>query len=713
MNTIIFEVKTTRRIGTRDRRIGGITLFSLLRRQYTHTQTAAKNRNAMMSTADADIRSLCVDIATYFEAQATGSNPSNHDSHQIRLPSPTTLYHAGRVLYTCHSQAVADSFEAMLASLPRNYMHDVILHSLHLSYASLVVSFAMSISLSHSPAISALVERLGDSYIENSSSSKDILEGTESLCGLYLSSVNACQCCCLTNSSEEDTLELELAVISLAWVYGYLSNEKVRNDAHDEDILQIIILRTLSRMLVHGMVIRPGKSEVDMEEQLSCIVTVIQNIHSAVGGDDCILGDMLELEEDKLGEKSFISAICSKFGATNASQSPQLQYLLAMFKSFPKSSIPQSSIVGSTSIVQAERNAQSKPHEQSLTDIQIAHVKSVLPMLGDGYIEEALKCYSHNVERTVEALLRMSDGENNTTIHPRLQAIPENLPRKLRESVNQYSANVDLYRGAKVKDDGKEHAKIQKEHLKRVQQKAEEDALLLESVARMENASKTLEETDDLNCMHGATRDEYDDDYDDQYDGIGDDGGMAGGIGGLDEGLYDVDIHNIHQHHGSGRVKNEQDTWRKYNTLIKAEEDESRYWQDNQNLNRAEERGDGDATKYRGLDKGKGGRLMGPDGKYLPINRGGRKGRGSNTGGGTMSNAGRGEGGDKKQDERGGRGRGSTSKAGTDASSQGNKVDGELSKLQKRRKNDNKAKIGNHHRKDRATKKAAGIVPQG
>ena len=32
----------------------------------------------------------------------------------------------------------------------------------------------------------------------------------------------------------------------------------------------------------------------------------------------------------------------------------------------------------------------------------------------------------------------------------------------------------------------------------------------------------------------------------------------------------------------------------------------------------------------------------------------------------------------------------------------------EMSKIQKRRKNDNKAKLGNHHRKDRATKKATG-----
>jgi len=36
------------------------------------------------------------------------------------------------------------------------------------------------------------------------------------------------------------------------------------------------------------------------------------------------------------------------------------------------------------------------------------------------------------------------------------------------------------------------------------------------------------------------------------------------------------------------------------------------------------------------------------------------------------------------------------------------KKDGDaMTKIQKRRKNDNKAKIGNHHRKERAMKKAA------
>ncbi len=112
-----------------------------------------------------------------------------------------------------------------------------------------------------------------------------------------------------------------------------------------------------------------------------------------------------------------------------------------------------------------------------------------------------------------------------------------------------------------------------------------------------------------------------------------------------------------------------------------------------------------DVKNYRGPDKGKGGRLIGPEGRYLPIQRGGKKGRGGGGGrGGDAGGRGRGD--------RGGRGgRGTTNVASNGNANNkdgGKRDDGELSKIQKRRKNDNKAKIGNHHRKDRATKKASG-----
>ena len=87
--------------------------------------------------------------------------------------------------------------------------------------------------------------------------------------------------------------------------------------------------------------------------------------------------------------------------------------------------------------------------------------------------------------------------------------------------------------------------------------------------------------------------------------------------------------------------------------------------------------------KYHGPDKGKGGRLIGPDGKYLPIKKGGKKGK-------------------KQQAAKQENGGGDSKKQGVGKQEQGK----DMSKIQKRRKDANKAKIGNHHRKDRALKKA-------
>lgn len=357
-----------------------------------------------------------------------------------------------------------------------------------------------------------------------------------------------------------------------------------------------------------------------------------------------------------------------------------------------------------------------------MVDIQIDHIKSILPSLGEGYIEEALKCYNHDIGRTLEALLQFTEesgsgGTAYNNIHPRLRTLPKNLPRQLKNTVDHYTANVDLHRGATTKEDGQEHAQRQKDLIRAEERKAEEEALLVENVSRALGGLKVSgdndnDDDDDDDDYFQSNRNEYNDDYDDQYDGIGNDGRI-----GMDEGLYDVDTHNIHQKYDRGGAKNEQEMWRKYNRLIKDVDAESAFWEENRNLNRAgghnNTKGDRQSTgaentgggsieekKYRGPDKGKKGRLIGPDGKYLPVKRGGKKANpGGNPGrGGDNAGKGGGRGGGKVS------GRGAGKPQGGAKSEDGN----EMSKIQKRRKNDNKAKLGNHHRKDRATKKAAG-----
>ncbi|KAL7462107.1 hypothetical protein ACHAXS_002502 [Conticribra weissflogii] len=698
-----------------------------------------------------EITSLATALASSLESPSVDSTPNDRN----RDPLSTVAFHrAGRVLFACHaaeidgsvhipdSKYLADSFDFMVKSLPSNYVRSIILNQLHRAYATLILSFASS-APSSSPITSALKSVFGHSPVfdaSNEISWNDVMEGTESLCGIYLSSPSACRVCAFsgineTSSSQERSCELELFILSMSWVYDYISSLS-ENDKHIGNFKKVssIILETYSSLLVYGIVSDsdglPSNNlcEEEAEAKLNVLMNLVQSIQSSVGDYSYAMGDMLDCQPRK-GAISFVDAITSTF-APNGSQPPQLQYLLAMLRSSPRSSakpksIPASSVKSLKSTFEAKN--QSKP-KKSMTDIHIENIHSILPTLGEGYIEEALKCYNHDVERTIEALLQVVEGGeisnlNGTSIHPRLITLPTNLPRKLRDLPDQYAANVNMHRGNVSRDDGREHVERQKEYWKHVERQAEEEAYLVENVSRALGNLKAEENDDDEYNLKGG-EDEYDDDYDDQYDGIGDDGGMAGGIGGMDEGLYDVDIHNVHMAQGSSRYdgskgKNEQDMWRKYNRLVKDVDAESQFWEENRNMNResgrihskpptvknTDEEGEheeSDVKNYRGPDKGKGGRLIGPDGRYLPIQRGGKKGRGG--GGGDAGGRGRGD--------RGGRGgRGTTNVASNGNANNkdgGKRDDGELSKIQKRRKNDNKAKIGNHHRKDRATKKASG-----
>ena len=656
-----------------------------------------------MGAVKAEIRSLAEEVAVTFES-SVGNKAQNQ-----QLPSSITIYQTGRVLYTCHTNNninddsratnLLSSFDNMISSLPNNYMHKL-LQKLHLAYSSMILSYAKSASTT-CPTISAITSMIGkSSHASTEISENDIIEGTESLCGIYLSSQH---CCILHNTSDDDSKkELELVFTSLSWVYDYITSNEKKTGIDDESLsMQTLLLKTLSALLVHGCGLTVGKSfEEDQDEQISSIMTVIQNIQSALGDYNCALGDMLDNSDVALKEdEQFDKALRNKFEASDMSQPPQLQYLLAMLRASPKSSDkkPSSNIVDNNVATSQQTETASKPEtQQTMTDIQIEHIKSILPVLGEGYIEEALKCYNHDVERTLEALLQVSEGGQNSNIHPRLLTIPSNLPRKMKEGADQYSANVNLHRGNIAKDDGKEHLQVQKKHILHAEKQAEEEAFLIDSVSRSLGGLRVAEDDEDDELISGM-KDEYNDDYDDQYDGIGD-----GGLGDMDDGLYDVDVHNVHQKYDRGGAKNDQQMWRKYNNLIKDVDSESQFWEDNRNTNRTGSNQTG--GKNFGPDKGRGGRVIGPDGKYLPIKRGGKKGRGQPAN--NNNNQGRGGAGRGRGGGRGGRGGNGSSSKGGDPKP-GNKDGDDMSKIQKRRKNDNKAKLGNHHRKDRANKKAS------
>ena len=641
------------------------------------------------------------------------------------LPSASQIYRTGRILYHYHHRDqsspssaktnLIDGFDRILCTISRSHLSTVLLRGINYAFAELIFLYASS--LSHAPtqiisSIGALLPlRVHANKLASSYTWDDVLQGTESLCGIYLSET---ACGALVSEEEEDGANalLQIAFISLSWVYDCISS---KDKTEDRDIKDVI-LHTLSMLLRHGLINSSKKrsQDGDNDDELTNIMDTIQNIQAALGEYNYALGDMLEKEGSE--PDSFVSILRSLFTSIDSShqQPPQLQYLLAMLRSSPQSTnnVEPEAVPPPPTEIESKQPLQK---QHNMVDIQIEHIHSILPSLGEGYIEEALKCYDHDVEMTLEALLQFSEesgsgNASNNNIHPRLRTLPKNLPRQLKKSVDHYTANVDLHRGATAKEDGKEHVKRQKELIRNEVKKAEEEALLVENVSRALGGLKVsaVDDESDDDVYFQSNRNEYDDDYDDQYDGIGNDGGI-----GIDEGLYDVDSDNIKQKYDRGGAKNEQEMWRKYNSLVRDLESENSFWEENRNLNRVGGRDkgktnadniDSNGGKRFGPDKGNKGRIIGPDGKYLPIKRGGKKANGGRGGGGNANgNAGRGG----KQ----GRGAG---KKGNNANSQAgaNKKQGEngddMSKIQKRRKNDNKAKIGNHHRKDRATKKASG-----
>ncbi|GMI23981.1 hypothetical protein TrCOL_g12865 [Triparma columacea] len=278
----------------------------------------------------------------------------------------------------------------------------------------------------------------------------------------------------------------------------------------------------------------------------------------------------------------------------------------------------------------ALKTPEPTPPPKSLPELRIAKVKSVLPDLGEGYIELAIACYG-GVEGAVEALMEFDQKD----LHPRLRGVDRALPRRKIRDKGAYDAGM-------IDEKSKEAAKVR----------------LAELAKEEEVKARVMEMA------------EYDDDYDDQYDhidgfGVGDSGGMT------------------------------QEEVREFNRVRRAEESEDSFWSEMKNDNKkigggggkgggsGEGDGEGDEEGSRfGKDKGKGGRVIGENGRYEKRMPGGKKKKKM------LEKAEKTE---KAEKQKGGDGVG-------------------LSEREKRQKGKNKAARGNHHRKDRATRKAGGGI---
>jgi hypothetical protein len=389
----------------------------------------------------------------------------------------------------------------------------------------------------------------------------------------------------------------------------------------DHDHECTALLRTLSSLLlVGGLLDSNGDEDTQLRRIMEVAEALTEDEHNAC------LGDLMEWQEQTMPTRTLLATLKSKFEET-----PQREYMLLMLQSSPKTS----DLKGTTAITSKQSQSTTFPKKVSAaSEIQrrIQQVHNVLPDLGEGYIETALSCFQGDVSKTVAFLL---EGQtDSSSLPPALQRIDSKLPaRHVETTPNSYSLNDEEARLA---------TKVRLAQMERVQ---EQEAYALTVV---------------------GNSNEYDDDYDDQYDGL--DGG--GELGGGDGESYDVDL----------------DTIRTYNRATRQAEAEDQFWEESRNTNRQKPQTDraSEAKTYSGPDKGKGGRVIGPDGRYLPFEKSGKK-------------AG------KKPVEN----TTAIDQATSKPAANGKTGDATSSSIQKRRKNQNKAKLANHHRKERAQKKTA------
>jgi hypothetical protein len=257
-------------------------------------------------------------------------------------------------------------------------------------------------------------------------------------------------------------------------------------------------------------------------------------------------------------------------------------------------------------------------------DRRIDQVQTLLPDLGAGFIETALSHYQGNVETTVSMLFG-----DSSLLPPALRVIDRHLPRRKKANSNkQHEEELAVEAKQVVKDRMALERKQEEERYRALLYVAQKE----EQEQRHQNGQKQQQEGEEGSAIVATTtyHGEYDDDYDDQYDDMED-----GGLGGADSGWYDTG--------GSNDTTSDYDKVRLYNQVTRHEEAEGAFWEENRNTNRlgsnkndkgkngttggADEEDEGGAAgnKFRGPDKIKGGRVIGPDGKVVRNNRSGKQ----------------------------------------------------------------------------------------
>lgn len=521
--------------------------------------------------------------------QLATTRTNSRDRGNAQLPTLPQLYRIGGVLAHLDSSdiqnqeiaSVRDAYQQLALSLPRSY-------------------FGRCFNLIQK-AMQTLTNRVASATTSavSSTSNKDIealFEAVQSLAGLLAHSPRACQ---IAYSTE--------LVSTLASIHDQtLRLASLSPPSEELQKSQRAILRCLSNLFVDGWLSTALEESDKTQGQQEPIEQQVMHALQAMEEQSTdTLSHLLEWQEQwESPKRQFEHSLREKYNSINGAgserDSTQLDYVIQMLETAREDRQRQQQVsVDQPKSSQQKNNTASIPSKPVSAadelDRRIDQVQQVLPDLGAGFIEAALSYYRGDIETTVSMLL--AGGESD--LPPALRVIDRKLPRRQKQSNR---SKDDAASAAEAKQIVKDRVALEQQH-------EEEKYKALLYVSQEDKQQQNQSDLVAAAVTHAEMM--YDDDYDDQYDDV------DGGLGGADSGWYDFE-----------KVK-------LYNQAIKDEEADQLYWEQNRNTNRpANTNGSGDNRKdapqgedqgkqYRGPDKIKGGRIIGPDGKVVK-NAGGR-----------------------------------------------------------------------------------------
>jgi CUE domain len=404
----------------------------------------------------------------------------------------------------------------------------------------------------------------------------------QSLCGLFTHSSRLCQ---VVYSSDW--------VATLASLYDRLVISKQPEDVKN------MILSSLSSLLLEGLFdghstsTHASKAPLSLEEALLAAIRAIENEST-----DC-LGDLLVWQRKQSSAVTLAVALQQQLESIDEERR---DYIFSMLESALLQSQQPSDPTFAPSTSTSNRNttkAVPKTTAADELDRRIDQVKQILPHLGEGFIEAALSLHQADVERTVATLL------NDPSQYPSaLQILDSTLPRRKKDNVQDDQASAE------------EARQLVKERVALEEQKEAARYQALLYVTQQQQQDQQEQEV--RSHVHHQYQNEYNDDYDDQYDEV------DIRLGSIDDGFT---------------MDNDFEQVKLYNQLVRDDEAEDSFWKDNRNTNRQQQQQgksrskspkdtDGD-KQFRGPNKIKGGRVLGPDGKIVKKSGGARKGGGN------------------------------------------------------------------------------------